>query len=176
MSDLRVPLFSRTELTAAFALLAPPEEAGRLAARWFAEFADATDEFDRYVLAGGWGDEAPLAPGEDPTDQCPPELQGEADRRAAGAVLFRNMGPADLESILLGLGDLHLALLAVVSEENFERMRLVRRMSRRGAERNRLQIRRTVEEWRARWLTTDGHAWKVRDTSDGARPDPEPAA
>lgn len=175
MSDLRVPLFSRAELTAAFALLAPQEEASRLAAQWFTEFSEETDEFGRHLLVGGWGEEAPLDLGEDPPDQRPPELQDETDRRAP-AYLFGDYRPEDLERLLLSLSGLHLALFASVSEENFERMRLVRRMSPRAAERNRLQMRRSIEEWRARWLTADGEAWKAIGTSDGAGSDPESAA
>src|SRR5215472_6285677 len=103
MSDLRVALFSRAELTAAFALLAPRKEAGRLAARWFTKFAVETDEFGRYLCIGGWGYQVPLDPGEDPPDQRPPEVQDEADRRAPAA-LFRDLGPEDLEGLLLRLG------------------------------------------------------------------------
>ena len=58
MADVRVSLFSPSDWAAAFALLVPPDEAERLATRWFAEFAKETDELGRYVRGGGWSEQA----------------------------------------------------------------------------------------------------------------------
>ena len=51
---------------------------------------------------------------------------------------------------LLRFGDLHLALVALVNDDLYERMRRVRGMTEKVAERNRLQLRRGVAAYQRR--------------------------
>jgi hypothetical protein len=67
---------------------------------------------------------------------------------AADEALFRNWNDEEAEGWLLRLGDIHLSLVALVNEDLCERMRRVRYMSRIGAKRDRLQLRRAVRAYR----------------------------
>ena len=141
------PLFTRDELAAAFAFLLPTAKADELATRWWDEFADAVDATGCFVHHDTWGiprpvDEHEAAPQNKPEWHLPEII-------ATDEALFRNWSDEEAERWLLRLGDLHLALVALVNDDLFERMRRVRYLSRAAAERNRLQLTRAVRAYRS---------------------------
>lgn len=146
---INTPLWTAAELGAAFALLLPEAEARALAAEWFADFArehGAVDTDGRYVYSGSWGSPRPPVPGDDEEDA--PEWHAPEQMRRDEA-LFAGWSDADAIAWLgPRLGDIHLALSALVSRELYERMRAARFMSRRSAARNRLQLTRAVRSYR----------------------------
>jgi hypothetical protein len=146
---MKTPLWTAAELGTAFALLLPEAEARALAAEWFADFAGEADRIDvegRYLYPGSWGGPHPPTPGDDEEDA--PEWHTSEQVRK-DQTLFA--GWSDAETVTwLGprLADIHLSLAALVSDELYERMRIVRFMSRRQAARNRLQLTRAVRAHR----------------------------
>jgi hypothetical protein len=156
MLDRPTPLFSRSELAAAFALLMPSGPAEQLAERWFTEFAgDRTEESGWYLHPHSWNEHAEQAP-----HRSSRPNRDESETKSQDEALFAPFTPADVEGLLFRLGDTHLALVALLNDETFERMRNVRGMTAAGAERNRKQLKRAVAAWRRRWLTEDGGAWR----------------
>jgi len=156
MPDHPTPLFSHSELAAAFALLMPSGPAEQLADRWFTEFAsDRTDHNGWYLHPHSWNQHSQQATR--PTSRPNRE---ESETESQDDLLFAPFTPADVEGLLFRLGDTHLALVALISDETFERMRQVRGMTAAGADRNRQQLQRAVAAWRRRWLTEDGNAWR----------------
>ena|SRR6185437_6148839 len=146
---MKTPLWTAAELAAAFALLLPEAEAAALAKEWFASFASEPDDVDaggRYVHRRAWGGPHPATP-EDDEEDAPEWHAPEQVRRDEG--LFSGWSHAEAVDWLgPRLGDIHLALAALVSDELYERMRVARFMSRRGAARNRLQLTRAVRAYR----------------------------
>ena len=146
--SIRVPpvsLFSRAELAAAFGLLAPPDRATELATRWFDQFGGELDGEGRYVHASGWRRANGSPPTGSTLDWDSPEgvVRDEA--------LLSTVDPSDIDDLLLRLGDLHLALVALTSEAAFERMRAARGMSAEQSARNRQQLTRgAVRAYRKR--------------------------
>jgi hypothetical protein len=142
------PLFTQDELRRAFTLLLPPEHAAALAARWFAEFASSGELVDgMFVYPCAWAEptDVPVQAvrDEDRAEWDTPEIVA-ADERT-----FRTFTEADAEAWFLRLGDLHLALVALVSPDADARLQQVRRLSPRAAARSRLQIERAVRAYRA---------------------------
>ena len=139
------PLFTRDELAAAFMLLMPAAEAAKLATEWFGQFADEIDEQGRFVYPDTWGDPKPIEPRasvEPPAEWDLPEAVV-ADERT-----FQGWTDGDARAWFMRLGDLHLALVATVNEDLYERMRRARYMSNKVAARNRQQIVRAVRAYR----------------------------
>ena len=146
---MKTPLWTAAELGAAFALLLPETEARALAAEWFADFAGEPGDVDadgRYVHPGPWGGPRSPAPGDDEEDD--PEWHAPEQVRQDEALFARWSDAETVEWLGPRLGDIHLALAALVSDELYERMRAARFMSRRGAARNRLQLTRAVRAYR----------------------------
>jgi hypothetical protein len=140
-------LFTREELAAAFALLMPPGEADTLSRKWFDEFAEATDNTGRYVYPSAWGERKPIEPRARVAHL--PEWDT-AKTIARHEALFAQREPDELEQMFMRLSDLHLALVALVSDELFERMRQVRFLTNVSVARNRLQLLRAVRAYRRR--------------------------
>lgn len=138
------PLFTRDELSDGFALLVSPARADELATRWFELFADEVDERGRFVYGEAWGSPQPrsLSVARDP------EEQSSAESIERDEALFRHFDDAVAEDWLMRLGDLHLALVALVNDDLFERMSRARDMSEAAAARNRLQLQRAVRAYR----------------------------
>lgn len=153
--------FTVAELTAAFALLLPQPIAEALAKRWFETFADSVDSRGYYVdlpwdirYDDDWAaalrdctiidtviEEEPIA--DTPDWNVPAQV-------ASDETLFDGFSEDSAEAHLLRFGELHLALVALVNDDLYERMRLVRGMTERGAERNRQQLRRGVDAYQRR--------------------------
>ena len=152
------PLFSRDELSAAFALVfRDPATADRVATEWFVQIANSdVDEQGRFLL-GDWTGEVPSAPAIDQglvigsrevLSQQEPE---DADRR-----FFGGWDDQEKAEYLLRFSDFHLALLALVSPELNERMRIARRMTPEAAARSHAQLSRSSKlcaDWRPVNLT-----------------------
>ena len=135
--------FTRDELAASFALLMPQDIAYQLAAEWWELFSEPGSTEYSHVTT--WGPVKPVEP------QGHVELAEEwntPDMVLRDESLFLHYTDDDLRGLLLRLGDTHLALLALVNEDLFERMRQVRYMTNRGAARNRLQLTRAVRAFR----------------------------
>lgn len=145
----RTTLFSRDELAAAFALLLPRPRAEALATRWFEHSADEIDQHGRYLYPGPWnrpGGSSIPAPAGTPsgTDWDSPAWVAFDERT------FAYMDEDDAEECFMALSDLHLALVALVSEELYQRMRIARGATEAQAARRRLQMIRAVRAYRRR--------------------------
>ena len=103
--------FSQDELTAAFGLLLPAEEAQLLAKEWFETIGAASDADGRYVHPSTWGPPREVEPQE--RVDVPPEWNA-PDVIARDESLFLNWSYKDVRDWLLRLGETHLALLALV--------------------------------------------------------------
>ena len=144
MND-EVSLWTQDELAQAFALLMPASEARAMAARWWAIFADKVDEAGRYLHDGPWNEPQPSEAG----DEFGGALEWQTvEQVEADGALFTGLTDASLEHLLLRLGDLHFALVALVSPELFVRMRAVREISLAGAQRSRSQLTAAVRTYR----------------------------
>jgi hypothetical protein len=141
----KTPLFTHEELVAAFTLLLPEQDARSMAARWWEMFADEVDASGRYVYFQRWGEPRPPEAGDELEDA--PEWHT-PERIRDDEALLSGWGERDAEGWLLGLRDLHLALLAILSDELYRRMRAARQISPRGAARSRLQLTRAVRAYR----------------------------
>ena len=137
--------FSRDELTAAFALLLPATQAELLAKEWFETIGGDSGTDGRYVHRSTWGPPREIEP-HAPVDV--PAQWNAPDVIARDESLFLNRSYEDVRDLLLRLGDTHLALLALVNDDLYERMRQVRFMTNEGAARNRLQVLRAVRAYR----------------------------
>ena len=136
--------FSWDELTAAFALLLPAKTAELLADEWFETIAGSAAD-GRYVHPSTWGSPREVEP--QARVNVPPEWNA-PDVITRDESLFLTRSEEDVRDLLLRLGDTHLALLAVVNEDLYERMRQARFMTNEGAARNRLQVIRAVRAYR----------------------------
>ena len=136
--------FSRDELAAAFALLLPAKKAELLADEWFETIA-GSDADGLYVHPSTWGSPREVEP--QASVDVPPEWSA-PDVIRRDESLFLTRSEEEVRDLLLRLGDTHLALLAVVSEDLYERMRQARFMTNEGAARNRLQAIRAVRAYR----------------------------
>ena len=142
------PLFTQSELQRAFAFLLPPAHASTLAARWFADFASPDEVVDGwYVYPTAWAEQTPDASADVRAEDR--AAWDATEVRAADERTFASFTEANIEDWLMRLRDLHLALVALVSPDAYERMRQVRGMSPREAARNRLQLERAVRAYRA---------------------------
>jgi hypothetical protein len=137
--------FSRDELTAAFALLLPPKDAELLANEWFETIGAGSDADGRYVHSSTWG---PPREVEAQSRVDVPAEWNAPDVVARDENLFLSWSYQDVRDWLLRLGETHLALLALVNDDLYERMRQVRFMTNKGAARNRLQVLRAVRAYR----------------------------
>jgi hypothetical protein len=136
-----IPPFTRNELSAAFALVvADPHIADRLAIQWFDEIAGADVDSNGRFFHRDWTIESVATPvaanglvvvGSGGAYEAPAEAQ---QRYWAGWTVDRK------SEYLLRLSDFHLALVARVSAELFERMRLARRLTGDTAARSREQL------------------------------------
>lgn len=142
------PLFTQAELTAAFALLLSPEQAAALAAQRFEEFADEIDHEGRFVSHDRWHDGVPAA--DAPVRPVDLEAWNAPQVVAGDEATFRTFSDDTAAEWLLRSSDLHLGLVALVSPAAFDRMRDVRGMTTRQAERNRLQLQRAIGAYRSR--------------------------
>jgi hypothetical protein len=144
-----IPLFTRDELSAAFALVFTDRRvAERLAARWFVEIAADDVDANGYFSHPDWTDEPP--PGRAAADGLVIAGPGEADESLAAAHQ-RYWGGWSNErkaEFLLRLSEFHLALVALVSPQLFERMRLARHMSPGAAARSRGHLTAVVRTLR----------------------------
>ena len=138
------PLFTRSELARAFALLLPADRADELATRWFDQLADKVDALGRFVYPTSWSASS--------DDASPPVTQtpdwSSAESVARDEAFFQDFNESDADERFLRLGDLHLALVALLDEDLYGRMLRARGMTEAGAARNRLQLQRAVRAYR----------------------------
>jgi len=154
--------FTVAELAAAFALLLPQPEAEALAKRWFETFADSVDPQGYYIdlpwdirfdddwaeaLRGGMIIDTVIEEGESIEDTPVWDAPAQV---ASDETLFNAFSEDSAEDYLMRFGDLHLALVALVNDDLYERMRLVRGMTESGAQRNRQQVRRGIDAYQRR--------------------------
>ena len=114
----RIPLFTRAELSAAFALILPASAAADYAHRWFDQFADDEDAAGRYLWDPepfrAWATDtereaAGLAVG--PPRQSPDEVG------TGGYEVYAGRPDAEKGEFLLRFSDFHLNLVSLVSPE-----------------------------------------------------------
>lgn len=135
-------LFTRDELAAAFALLLPPDSAGRWADEWFERFVDQ-DDLDaagRFVYRPFYEEEPPAVDDESILDSPLPERTGHE--------YFRDKSDDEVGEYLMSFSDFHLSLVSLISPELFERVRRARGDSPARADRQRRQMRRIIAAMR----------------------------
>lgn len=157
-----VRYFTVAELAAAFALLLPQAKAEALAKKWFEMFAHSVDaqgyyvdlpwdirDDDRFGSLRGTIITDTVIEEEVSAADTPPDWNAPAEI-ARDETLFDKFSEDSAEAHLLKFGDLHLALVALVNAELYERMRQVRGMTEGVAQRNRQQLRRGVDAYQRR--------------------------
>jgi hypothetical protein len=146
----RIPLFSRAELAAAFALIfREPATAERIAGEWFETFVgDAVDDAGRFLYEEWWVDEGGSAAG-----AVPATAAGESPRDDSLAAherevsFYRGWSDERKAELVMQFSDFHFALVALVSDELAERMNAARGFTPAQAARSRAQMARM-----AQWL------------------------
>jgi hypothetical protein len=137
-----IPLFTQPELEAAFALILPTKAAGATARRWWRDFATKVDERGYFL-----SDDQVTTPG---LPQNTPQVVGvhgrmsEKERSAQERVFWSSISVDERVDLLMRFSSFHFALLALVSEDLYERMRLARKASIEQAATSRAQMRRIV--------------------------------
>jgi len=158
-TDSMMRYFTVVELAAAFALLLPQRKAEALAKRWFEMFAHSVDAQGYYVdLLWDIHDDDRAAAFHGTITDTVIEEASVADTRdwnapdlvASDETLFDGFSEDSAEAHFLRFGDLHLALVALVNDDLYERMRQVRGMIDQQAQRNRVQLRRGVDAYQRR--------------------------
>jgi hypothetical protein len=143
-----VPLFTQTEIEAAFCLLLPAELAASTAKSWWDQFADRIDEEGRFLyevpqgLWDGWEEFPQIAVTAGPKMSKTEIL--ELERK-----FWRSIGTKDRLEFLMRLSSFHFGLLGLVSDELHERMRVACGLTALQAEHVRAGVRRTVAAMRA---------------------------
>ena len=138
---MRIPLFTREELTRAFALILPPDAAARYAGRWFDECADEVDERGRYLWeAWRWPttEEEWRALGLAHSSRDPDEVH------TGGYEMFRGRPVDEKGEFLLRFSDFHLNLVSLVSADLARTIREARGDSAEQATRSRRQMEAIV--------------------------------
>ena len=136
-----VPLFTKAELEAAFALILPPKAAAETAEEWWDSFADQIDAQGRWLLK----DHLVSRPNQPPDGLVVAgRRQTPAEVEAHERLLWSGMTIADRKGLLLRFSNFHMRLAGLVSDELFERMRVAEGISLEVAERGRSQMRRII--------------------------------
>jgi len=138
-----IALFNQAELEAAFRLMLPPEVAASTADRWFNEIAGEVDA-NGYFLYEDWHEKVGLSPGHPDALMVQTRHVSDEERRARERAYWATQSVEDLVEWLMRFSGLHFALVALVSEELFERMRLAEGLTLEQAERSRVQMRNIV--------------------------------
>ena len=136
-----VPLFTKAELQAAFALILPPKAAAETAEEWWDSFADEVDAQGR-LLREDYRVSHPIQPTDGLVGAS--RRQTPAEVEAQERLLWSGMTSADRKGLLLRFSNFHMRLAGLVSDELFERMRVAEGISLEVAERGRSQMRRIV--------------------------------
>lgn len=144
-----VPLFTRDELSAAFALLFTDQDvAGRIATQWWVEIATDDVDANGYFFHRDWTDAPPPAPTLADGLVLAQRSERTESVEAARQRFWGGWTDERKAEYLLRLSDFHLALVALVSPELFERMRLARHMTPDAAARSRDHLSSIVKTLR----------------------------
>ena len=137
-------LFKRSELEAAFALILPPATAAECAARWFSEIAGDDVDEGGYFLCQDW--QAQGGMGDDGPDLLAVQdaAVSQTEREASEQRFWAGLSVEDRVELVMRFSDLHFALVALVSDEAAERLRLAAGLTPAQAARRREQMRRAV--------------------------------
>ena len=144
-----IPLFKLSELEAAFALLLPPATAAECASGWFAQFAGDDVDKDGYFLYEDRHRAAGVDDGEPDVLAVREETVTDAERAASEERLWAGSVSRGQGRLAHALSDLHFALVALVSDEAAERLRVAAALTPAQAARGREQMRRAVAAVRA---------------------------
>jgi hypothetical protein len=144
-----IPQFKLSELEAAFALLLPPATAAECASGWFAQFAGDDVDKDGYFLYEDRHHAAGVDDGEPDVLAVREEAVTDAERPRAMRGSGQGLSVADRVDLLMRFSDLHFALVALVSDEAAERLRVAAALTPAQAARGREQMRRAVAAVRA---------------------------
>jgi hypothetical protein len=131
-----IPLFTRSELEAAFRLILPAEDAGVTAAHWWDQFADEVDDRGYFLSK----DRAGLP-------RSPPQVVAvdsplpESEQRERERLFWGSMSTEERIEILMRFSSFHLGLLGLVSDDLHERMRQAEGLTAEQAETRRAQMR-----------------------------------
>ena len=138
-----VALFNLSELEAAFRFLLPPTVASQAARRWFEMRAGELDS-NGYFVYQDWHEEAGIPPGAPDAIMVQTRDVPETERESSERRWWASRSVDDVVDHLLGFSSLHFRLVALVSEDLFERMRLAEGLTLDQAERGRKQMRNIV--------------------------------
>ncbi len=141
-----IPLFTKAELKAGFGLILPSASAAETADEWWDQFADEVDDRGYFLY-----DQDPQSPALRPDNALADgsRYQAPEKREAQERLLWGGMTIADRRELLLRFSSFHFRLLALLSPDLFERMRLAEDLSVATAERGREQMKRIVAAIRA---------------------------
>lgn len=126
--------------------MVPADVAERTASRWFSEFALGKVDADGCFVWDGTAFAGEDAPGDASLNALivtDPGLS-RTDRELAERAFWAGLSVRERVELLMQFSALHFSLLALVSDELFERMRTARGLTREQAEHNREQTRRAV--------------------------------
>jgi hypothetical protein len=136
-----LPLFTKAELQAGFALILPAASATEAAEEWWALFADEVDDRGYFLF-----DQDPTSPAHRSNNALAlaGRQQTDAQRDAQERALWGGMSVAERRELLIRFSSFHFRLLGLVSDDLFDRMRLAEGLSLSAAEPARAQMRRIV--------------------------------
>jgi predicted Fe-S protein YdhL (DUF1289 family) len=143
-----IPLFTQSELSQAFTFILPTKVAEELAERWWAEFADETDDRG-YFLYEGPAERLGIPATEPQVVAAAGPLLPEAERFAQERAFWGSMTIAERVELLMRFSSFHFGLLSLVSPALHERLRAARKLSAEQADNGRAQMRRIVAAMRA---------------------------
>lgn len=133
-----VPLFTRSEIEAAFGLLLPPQVAAAAARQWWEQFADEVDEHGYFLY------EDPLVGLNRPTGHAIASPLPESEQQRQEQLFWSSMSVEQRLELLMRFSNFHFGLVSLVSDELHERMRRAEGLTRKQAGNRGAQMRRIV--------------------------------
>jgi hypothetical protein len=137
-----VPLFTRSELQAAFGLILPATTAQDAAEQWWEQFADEVDAEGRYLyqdplVAAGID---PIAPQVIATTKA----LSSAEQRRNEQLFWGGMSVEDRLELLMRFSSFHFGLVGLISDDLYHRMREAQGLTPEQADVQREQMRHIV--------------------------------